>query len=260
MPAFAQRAPFRPTRFSVQVSGRGPDVVLIPGLTSGRDVWYSTVRALPGRRYHLVQVAGFAGEPARGNARGPILLPLEEEIARYIAAAGLNRPAIVGHSMGGTLAMMLAARHPGLVGRLMVVDMMPRPAGLFGGDTNLGPLADQLRSMIATPGGRQLFANVIGAFSPPDPGHRSDPDVVARAMDELAAIDLTPQLPRIAAPLTVVYASPTPQARAVLDRDFARAYAPARSKRLVRIDGSGHMVMLDQPARFQVALRAFLGS
>ena len=235
-------------------------MVLIPGLTSGRDVWYSTVRALPGRRYHLIQVAGFAGEPARGNARGPILLPLEEEIARYIAAAGLSRPAIVGHSMGGTLAMMLAARHPGLVGRLMVVDMMPRPAGLFGGDTNLGPLADQLRSMIATPGGRQLFANVIGAFSPSDPGHRSDPDVLARAMDELATIDLTPQLARSAAPLTVVYASPTPQARAVLDRDFARAYAPARSKRLVRIDGSGHMVMLDQPARFQAALRSFLGS
>jgi pimeloyl-ACP methyl ester carboxylesterase len=258
-PALARRASSRPTRFSVQVSGHGPDVVLIPGLISGRDVWYSTVRALPGHRYHLIQVAGFAGEPARGNAHGPILLPLEEEIARYIASAGLDRPALVGHSMGGTLAMLLAARHPGLVSRIMVVDMLPRPAGLFGGDTDLGPLADQLRSMIATPGGRQLFANVIGAFSPPDPGHRSDPDVVARAMNELAAIDLTPQLPRIAAPLTVVYASPTPAARATLDRDFARAYAGARRKRLIRVDGSGHMVMLDRPARFQAVLSAFLG-
>jgi pimeloyl-ACP methyl ester carboxylesterase len=78
-------------------------------------------------------------------------------------------------------------------------------------------------------------------------------------MTELAAIDLTPRLPDIAAPLTIVYAAPDdPRARAIIDRDFARAYAGARARRLVRIDGSGHMVMLDRPARFQAALRAFL--
>jgi pimeloyl-ACP methyl ester carboxylesterase len=259
-PASGQRAPFRPTRFSVQISGRGSDVVLIPGLTSGREVWYSAVRAVPGHRYHLIQVAGFAGEPARGNAHGAILRPLEEEIARYIASAGLRRPAIVGHSMGGTLALMLAARHPALVGKVMVVDMLPRPAGLFGGSADgVAPFARELGAMFASPGGRQLLANIMGAFSPPGAARRSDPDVVARAMNELAAIDLTPRLPAIAAPLTIVYAAPDdPRARAIIDRDFARAYAGARRKRLIRIDGSGHMVMLDQPARFRAALRAFL--
>ena len=64
-------------------------------------------------------------------------------------------------------------------------------------------------------------------------------------------MDLTPALPRIRAPLTVVYGSPDAQARAAIDRSFSSAYASARSARLVRIDGSGHMVMLDQPARFQ---------
>src|ERR1043166_5432263 len=103
--------PFQPTRFSVQVVGRGPDVILIPGLTSGRDVWRATAAAVPGYRYHLVQVAGFAGEPARGNRAGPVIAPLAEEIARYIADRHLVRPAIIGHSMGGTLAMMIAARH-----------------------------------------------------------------------------------------------------------------------------------------------------
>jgi len=257
-PAAAQR--FRPTRFSVQVHGRGPDVILIPGLTSGRDVWYATVRAVPGYRYHLVQVAGFAGEPARGNAQGPILEPLAEEIARYIAAEGLRRPAIVGHSMGGTLALMVAARHPALVGKAMVVDMLPQPAGLFGGSADgVSPLARELGAMFSSPGGRRLLANIMGAFSPPGRDRRSDPDVVARAMHELAAIDLTPQMSRISAPLTIVYAAPDdPRARATIDRQFASAYAGTRNKRLIRIDGSGHMVMADQPARFQAALRAFL--
>ncbi|HWT11228.1 MAG TPA: alpha/beta hydrolase [Allosphingosinicella sp.] len=260
-PAAVGAAPaFQPTRFSVQVRGTGPDVLLIPGLTSGREVWNATVRAVPGYRYHLIQVAGFAGEPARGNAEGAVVAPLAEEIARYIEENRLGRPAIVGHSMGGTLAMMIAARRPAAAGRVMVVDMLPQPAGLFGGSAaDMGPLASRLRNMIGTPGGRQLFASFMSAFSPPEAANRrSDPDVVGRAMHDLAGLDLAPQLPRIRAPLTIVYGSPDPQARAAVDRTFAAAFAPARGARLVRIDGSGHMVMLDQPARFQAALRAFL--
>lgn len=252
-PAAAQR--FQPARFSVEVVGRGPDVILIPGLTSGPDVWRATAAALPGYRCHLIQVSGFAGEPARGNRAGPVIAPLADEIARYIADRHLQRPAIIGHSMGGTLAMMIAARHPDLVGRLMVVDMYPQPAGLFGGTAqSMSPLAN----IIASPGGRRLFANLMGAFSPPDVAGGSDPDVVGRAVHDLAVTDLTAELPRIRAPLTIVYAAPDPRARAAIDRSFARAYAAARNPRFVRIDGSGHMVMLDQPARLQAAIRAFL--
>ena len=162
--------------------------------------------------------------------------------------------------MGGTLAMMIAARHPELVGRIMVVDMLPQPAGLFGGSAaGMGPLADSLGDIIATPGGRRLFAGLMGAFSPPETANRrSDPDVVARAMHELATIDLTRELARIRAPLTVVYASPDRRAGAAIDRTFSAAYAGARGARLVRIDGSGHMIMFDQPARFQAELRDFL--
>ena len=257
-PAAAQR--FEPTRFSVEAIGRGPDVILIPGLTSGREIWRATAAAMPGYSYHLIQVAGFAGEPARGNARGALVAPLADEIARYIADRRLIRPAIVGHSMGGTLAMMIGARRPDLVGRIMVVDMLPQPAGLLGGSAQgMGPLADGLGNVLGTNGGRQLFASFMGAFSPPDAAaRRSDPDVVGRAVRELATTDLTGQLPRIRAPFTVVYASPDPRASAAINRSFVRAYAAAPRARLVRIDGSGHMVMLDQPARFRAAMRAFL--
>ncbi len=261
LPGLAAAQPFRPTRFSVELLGRGPDVLLIPGLTAGRDVWRDTAAATPGYRYHLLQVAGFAGAPAGGNAQGPVVDPLAREIARYIEANGLRRPAIVGHSMGGTLAMMIAARRPELAGRVMVVDMLPQPASLFGGSASgWGPLARDLGTMLDSPGGRQLFANIMGAFSPPNTANRrSDPDVVGRAARDLAGMDLANDLPRIRAPLTVVYASPDPRARAAIDRSFIQAYAPARGARLVRIDDSGHMVMQDQPAAFRRAFRAFLG-
>jgi pimeloyl-ACP methyl ester carboxylesterase len=252
--------PFAPTRFSVQVTGSGPDVILIPGLTASREVWRGTVNAVPGYRYHLVQVAGFAGTPARGNATGAVVAPLAAEISRYIDANRLRGASIVGHSMGGTVAMMMAARHPGRAGRVMVVDMLPQPAGLVGSSpSGARGIADALKGLSGSEDGRRLIASAIRMFGNAEAEESdSDPDVVARATHELALADLTPELPRISAPLTVVYAAQDASRRAAADRTYATAYAAKRGARLVRIDDSGHMIMYEQPARFRAALKAFL--
>ena len=148
---------FQSDRIVVTAQGSGSDVILIPGLTSSSSVWDTTVSALVStHRVHVVQVRGFAGTDAAGNAEGPVSAPVAEEIARYITENHLERPAIIGHSMGGTIGMMLAARHPDAVGRLMVVDMFPFMGAMFGGQTAdaVRPVADQMRSqMLAAPPG-----------------------------------------------------------------------------------------------------------
>lgn len=255
-------AAFSSARMSVTVRGSGPDVVLIPGLTNGRSLWSGMVAAVPGYRYHLVQVAGFAGDPARGNADGRVVASLAGEIARYIADARLDRPAIIGHSMGGIVAMMIASRFPARAGRVMAVDILPQPAGGFGfAGLQVGGLADALfGSLMATPNGRRTLDNLISQFGGSGiAGSRSDSGVVAHATRELANTDLTPELPRIKAPLTVVYAVPTtPQDAAAIDRLYRSSYAGAKGARLRRVPGATHMIMYSQPQRFHAEVREFL--
>src|SRR3546814_7478199 len=95
---------------------------MIPGLGSAPSIWQSAIAAVPGYRYHLVQVKGFAGTAAEANASGPILEPVAKEIVRYLTAMELRRPRIIGHSMCGQLAMMLAARYPASSGEVVVVE------------------------------------------------------------------------------------------------------------------------------------------
>jgi len=129
-------APFASDRITVRTEGAGPDVVLIPGLNSSPRAWASTVAALPGYRYHLVQISGFGGQPVGGNKEGTVAAPVADEIVRYIREANLKQPAVIGHSMGGTIGMMLASRHPDALSRLMVVvqpKSVPLPAQQFDG-------------------------------------------------------------------------------------------------------------------------------
>jgi pimeloyl-ACP methyl ester carboxylesterase len=161
--------------------------------------------------------------------------------------------------MGGTVAMTVGARRPDAVGRIMVVDMLPQPAGLVGSSASaIGPLARALNNIVATPGGRRLFESVVGNFgNTRDGGKPSDTDVVARAMNELASIDLTAELPKLKAPLTIVYAALDTEDVPRVQRVYTDAYRNSRAK-LVRIDDSGHMIMYDQPGRFRSELKSFL--
>lgn len=246
-------------RIAVRSEGHGPDVLLIPGLGGGPGIWSGLIRDLPGWRWHLIHVRGFAGLPADANAKGDLLVPLADEIARYIRESGLVAPALIGHSMGGTLAMLTALHQPMRVGRLMVVDMLPAAAGMVGGTAEgMGFFASQLRAYFTgTIAGRRAFAQLLQDATPS--GRDSNPDVIADALDELAALDLGPRLSSIRSPITIVPALPAEtRAAAVLLARTRDAYRPAAAARIMPVQPSSHMVMLDQPSKFAVTVRHFL--
>ena len=124
---------FAPGRFTVVDQGTvgKPDVLMIPGMSSSRAVWDGEAKRLaPNYRLHLVQVNGFGGAPAGLNANGPILVPIVEELHAYIVANKMH-PVVVGHSMGGLITLMLAARHPDDVKKIVIVDALPFAAVLM---------------------------------------------------------------------------------------------------------------------------------
>ncbi len=269
--AYAQS--FTPSRFSVEVRGQGPDVILIPGLGSSRDVWAGQVDAIAANhRVHLVQVAGFAGEPV-GAPAGEVIAPLVEDLARYIEANGIERPAIVGHSMGGFAGLMLARRHPERVGRVMIVDSLPFFSAMFGPHVtaaNVEPQARMMRDQIAAMDDASFAAQQSGgagrlvktearraevvAWS-----QASDRATFAQAMYEVMITDLRAELAQVATPLTVLYAyDPAMGPEAMIDGLYRGSYAGAPNVTFVRVDGAYHFMMFDQPAAFQAAVADFL--
>ena len=70
-------------------------------------------------RVHLVELAGFACTPAISNPQGKVIASAVDALADYIQSQNIQAPVIIGHSLGGEIALMLGARHPDLAGRLM---------------------------------------------------------------------------------------------------------------------------------------------
>ena len=257
-------------RFSVTVTGSGPDVILIPGLASSAATWDGTVARLKGHyRLHVLNLAGFAGEPAGANASGDILPAEVEAIDAYIKANHL-KPVIVGHSLGGTLTLMLAKAHPEDASRIVVVDALPYIGLLFGPTATVEMVRPQaalmkagiesasadafkaqetaaLARMVTSPADRELTLGWVLA---------SDRHVLAQAMYEDMVTDLRPDLGAIKATTILMYPTnaATGQNPDLTEAFYKTSFSGLANLTLVRIDNSLHFAMLDQPEAFYAAL------
>ncbi|KQM63515.1 alpha/beta hydrolase [Sphingomonas sp. Leaf17] len=254
---------------SVTAIGRGSPVILIPGLASPRAVWDGVADDLARtHRVYRVQVNGFDGDDPRGNLKPGILDGVVADLHTLVARDKLTGAAVVGHSMGGLVGLMLADRHPADVGRLMIVDALPFIGTLFDPAATVAtgePRAAMMRTMMraAKPGaamaGPPMSITPAGQAQVAAWSARADPRVVAQALYEDLTTDLRPKLTGIRTPITMLYpwsASAVPQATAAAL--YGTAYASAPNATLLPVADSYHFIMLDQPARFAAALEDFL--
>ena len=213
-------------------------------------------------------LAGFAGPPAIAP---PMLDQVRSELAAYLRAHHLVRPVIIGHSLGGFVALWLAATEPALVGGVVVVDAVPfLPALMQPGATlaQVRPQAEAMRTMLSALAPAQFAAqnrqslammitdprnvDAVAAHS-----QRSDPKAVAEAMYEVMTTDLRPLVGRVRAP-TLVLAAGAGQPAAEVRTAYDAQYRDLVGHTLVVVDKARHFIMLDEPQRFFAAVDAFL--
>jgi pimeloyl-ACP methyl ester carboxylesterase len=260
---------------SVQVIGKGSPVILIPGLSSPRAVWDGVAPELARTHtVYLVQVNGFGGDAPGANLGAGLLPGMVADLHKLVTDRKIAGAAVVGHSMGGLLTLMLAQAHPGDVGKALIVDALPFVgSAFFPGSTveSVQPQAAAMRAQMAGLYGQPL-PEAVGqaiarqnALKPASQATvaawmaKADMRVSGQAMYEDLQTDLRPQMKGVATPITVLV--PWTAVRGgeapVVDL-YKREYVGAPHVTVKGVGDSGHFIMLDQPEAFRDALTAFL--
>lgn len=263
--------------FQVKVTGHGRQMILIPGLSSSGEVWDTTVARYKDRfECHVLTVAGFAGVP---RVPAPMLDRVRDGLADYIRKQKLDHPVVIGHSLGGFLALSFAAKYPDLPGRLIIVDSYPFSAALANPSAtpdSARKAAAQMREQIAgeTQDMYERFVksgigtrNMVEKDSDFERivawGLASDRTAVADAIGELFAADLRDDLARIKVPTLVfgswiAYKQYTDHAR--IEATLRGQYAKLSGVEIQVTDTAHHFIMWDDPNWMFGHLDRFLGA
>jgi pimeloyl-ACP methyl ester carboxylesterase len=262
-----------PASFTVEVTGRGKPMILIPGLASSGEVWKGTVAHFCGRyECHVLTLAGFAGVPAIDQ---PLLPAVEKDLLAYIDDKRLERPVVVGHSLGGFLALKLAADHPAKVGRIVIIDSLPALGATQVPDITPEQLKSMAGRMRDSMQGQEPAAFAEGqrrsivamASNPEDQerilgwGRKSDRATVVNAMYELMSSDLRADVERIKAPTLVLgawiaYKDYAP--RSAIEATYTNQYRKLSGVKIELSDKARHFIMYDDPEWMYQRMDAFL--
>ena len=286
----APAASFEVGTLHVDRYGAGADaVVLIPGLSCGPWEWFGTISHLAAtRRVYVVTLPGFDGRVPQPTPAGQLFATTEKDLVALIAREGLKRPIVVGHSLGGTIAIGLAESYPAAARAVVSVDALPVSLGLAYQPPSefavQAASAAKNYAAMASPAERRAFVlqNIatLGAVDPAemDAVLAKETTGLDRATEvanlrELLLTDLRPGLGKIVSPLLVVVpyylpdnsTPPSVQPPIVFTKaqkvaGYRALLAGVRSLSLVAVEPARHFAMLDDPHDFEAALDAFLAA
>jgi pimeloyl-ACP methyl ester carboxylesterase len=221
-------------------------LVLLHGLSGSSRWWTRNVPALAARyRVVLPDLIGFGRTP-RSWRRLPDLQTLAGVLAEWLAAVGMERVHLVGHSMGGQAAIHLAASHPDRVDRLVLVD----PAGV--------PRVLSARAVVAFAAeiaplwrwGDPRFLPVIAGDA-----MTAGPRTIFEAIRHIMRDDVREVLPRIQAPTLVIWGERDNWIPLQHAYEFRERIPEAR---LAVLRGACHNPMVDRPEAFNRLVLRFL--
>jgi pimeloyl-ACP methyl ester carboxylesterase len=248
------------TAFQVEVVGKGNPVLLFPGFTCTGDVWQETVNELSKtHECHVFTFAGFGTVPA---IEMPWLETIKNDVETYVARKKLSTPTIIGHSMGGSLALWLASENPNIFKQLIIVDGLPSIGALMIPDFSSDkvsydtPFAKQQLEMDETAFHTMATQMAAGMTLTKEKQStiiswmkQADRKTYVYGYVDLMKLDLRESIKNIQIPVTVMAAVsfyPKPQ----VEKLYAEQYQKLAKKNILYVEKSAHFIMFDQAEWF----------
>jgi pimeloyl-ACP methyl ester carboxylesterase len=253
----------------MDVYGEGSPLVLVHGVATSRSIWRHVVPGLAERRLVATpDMPGFGASPPLG--RGFVL----EDVADALASALSALPGpidLLGNSLGGAVAIVLAERRPDLVRRLILA----APAGLAPHRAPIPAVAGRV-SATTVAARRRVAPRLVGNTAArrvllygllTDPASASPEEAraiiaasrgaqrVGEAIAVVAAADLRPRLSALTVPVEFLWGD-RDHLFPVNTLDELRALVPGAHAEVIA--GAGHVPQLDRPAEFVAAVERLL--
>ncbi len=218
-------------------TGDGPPLVLLHGLSGSARWWRSNVPALAQHfRTHTPDLVGF-GQSRTWSAQ-PSIAEMAELMVQWLAFNEIERASIIGHSMGGQVAIHIAAKWPARVDKLVLVSAAGIPREL-----TLSAITRFVAEIVPPRGwGKPTFLPTVAADA-----LRAGPRSLLGAANRLLRDDVRPLLEKISAPTLLVWGRLDPLTPIAQGQHMAESIHGAR---MLIFDDAAHMPMVDAPDRF----------
>jgi pimeloyl-ACP methyl ester carboxylesterase len=258
--------------FEVKVTGKGNPIILIPGYSCSGDVWNETVDHLKNKyELHVLTLAGFAGAKPIENEE--ILTSVRNQIIQYVKDQKLNKPILIGHSLGAFMTLWVQSTEPNLFGKGICVDGLPFVSAIgkpettaeslktnpqFNKETiinnfkalpNEGYITNMTKAMLYQVND-SLHAKQIAEWS-----YKSDRKTLGSTIVEMSTTDLRKDIANIKSPILVM--ASLFGTKEASEKIYNEQYALLKNK-TIKVADSKHFIMYDQPQWFYNEIDAFL--
>lgn len=257
-----------------------PALIFIPGLACGPWEWSGEIaRFSPDFTIYALTLPGFDGQTA---IDGGLFAKVSADFWTLLQSRNIQKPIVIGHSLGGTLGFMLAGQHSDRLRALVAVDGMP----VLPGTEQLpaaqrDAMAQQMASMMAGATHEQFETAertyVLPSLmtSPQDVAQAaplaalSDPKASSQWMQQDMTMDLRPQLKDVAIPVLEIAPfdrnfdpnGPAHIATAAQKQSYYESLLDGDTTAKVEVvENSRHFIMYDQPQALHAAIAQFIAS
>ncbi|WP_343689969.1 alpha/beta hydrolase [Chitinophaga sp.] len=245
--------------FNVKVVGKGSPILLFPGFACTGDLWQGVTGELS-KHYecHIFTFAGFGDVPPIGK---PWLPNIKDSVIKYVNNHKIQGATIIGHSLGGTLGLWLAATEPAMFKKIIVVDALPCTGVLMMPgykSENIGydnPYSKKIREMDSTAFLEMAKQQTAYIMLNKDKKSqvvewimKADRSTYVDGYVDLLKLDLRADLTKIKIPVVILAA--TYPNKAAIEKNYNEQYANLNEKTIYYADNAAHFIMYDQPEWF----------